>query len=138
VYEYFLLRRFRGVAGTWVHIRTQKKYVTKKHYFKSFKITNTLGMFIFLNIKVYIRIKEIFKKFAYRICANFCKKRFRYSLFPHISFNLASLTVTTVLRQVTRRVLRQNCPLNDKLLNPEGQGIMILRGVSHNSQMEKT
>lgn len=60
----------------------------------------------------------------------FCKNRFRYSLFPQIAFTLASLTLTTILRQFPRRVLRQNCPLKDKLLDPEGEGIMILRGVS--------
>jgi hypothetical protein len=67
----------------------------------------------------------------------FCKNRFRYSPFPEIAFTLASLTVTAILRQFTRRVLRQNFPLNDKLLEPEGEGIMILRGVSHYLQMEK-
>jgi len=68
----------------------------------------------------------------------FCKNRSRYSLFPQIPFTPNSLTVTTILRQFTRRVLRQNCPLNDKLLDPEGEGIMILRGVSQYIQTEKT
>lgn len=68
----------------------------------------------------------------------FCKNRFRYSLFPQIAFTLASLTVTTILRQFTRRILRQNCPLNDKLLDPEGEGIQILPGVSYYLEMEKT
>ena len=61
----------------------------------------------------------------------FCKNRFRYSLFPQMAFTLASLTVSTILRQFTRCVLRQNCPSNDKLLDPESEGIVILLGVNH-------
>ena len=93
----------------------------------------------YVNIRIIIyTYKRNFLKICIQNMCKFCKNRFRYSLFPQIAFTLASLSVKTILRQFTRRVSRQNCPLNDKLLDPEGEGIMFLRGVSHYLQMEKT